>query len=363
MHKSQNVLTILTNSRQEGQSLVDDKVFQILNGAIGDDQKVEVWHFIIAYQVYPDPGILLRIESFARDIAASEPGKQIDYAKIRRDLATAEGDLSGSNEDKQRIFKICNKLVESHINYVQATAKVLGYELYDKLIDRFYGKVKDYKFDHFLASSIPANFVRSGPSYNKIKQNSVDNIRTWHQHQASASYKIEQLKSSVELKVFLAKVKTAVERHEDRQRKLVPKVNIPDQRHRPSPQAQTLRLARAQRRASIEKRNKIIEQNRVAKNLRLKSMNLQNIHQLGDQTRICLPDYVIRALTDSQDKYQATLEENKNKGDVDGDNLHDVVQQMHIAKDGVGEDPLGGIIIPEGYVHLGGSTAASGGGY
>ncbi|KAK5099634.1 hypothetical protein LTR70_002285 [Exophiala xenobiotica] len=346
MHKSPNVLTILTNPCQEGQSLVDDKVFQVLNGAIGDDQKVELWHFIIAYQDYPDPGILLRTESFARDIAASEP---------------AEGDLSGSNEDKQRIFQFCNKLVESHVNYVRATAKVLGFELYDKLIDRFYGRVMDNKFNHFLAGSTPDNFVRSWPLYNNIKQSSVDNIRTWRQHQASASYNIEQFKMSVELKVFLAKVKTAIERYEDRQRKPAPKANIPDQHHRPSPQAQTLRLARAQRRASIEKRNKIIEQNRLAKNLRLKSMNLQNIHQLGDQTRICLPDYVIRALTDSQDKYQATLEENKDKGEVDGGNLQDVVQQMHMAKDGVGEDPLGGIIIPEGYVHLG-STAASGGG-
>lgn len=90
-------------------------------------------------------------------------------------------------------------------------------------------------------------------------------------------------------------------------------------------------------------------------------MNLQNIHQLGDQTRIPLPDYVIRALTDSQNKYQATLEEkDQGDGDVDEDNLHDVVQQMHVAKDGVEEDLLGGIIIPEGYIHLG-STVGGGG--
>jgi len=363
MHKLQNSLTILTDPCQESPSLLDDRIFQAFHEATGNDQSDGVWHFIAAYQDYPDPSILLRAEALAEDIAKAEPGKQINYAKIRISLATAEADLSGSNEDKRKMFEMCNKLVECHVSYVRATAKVLGYELYDKLIDHFYRKVKDDRFDHFIANSIHANVPRSWPSYSKLKQSSVNNIRTWRQYQASASHNIEQLKSSVELKVFLAKVKTAVERYEDRQRKLVHNVNIPDQRHHSFLQAQTLRLARAQRRASTEKRNKIIEQNRVAKNLRLKSMNLQNIHQLGDQTRIPLPDYVIRALTDSQNKYQATLEENKDKGDgdVDEDNLHDVVEQMHIVKDGVGEDSLGGIIIPDGYIHLG-STAGGGGG-
>lgn len=361
MHKLQNSLTILTNPRQESLSLLDDRIFQAFHEAIGDDQSDGAWHFIAAYQDYPDPSILLRAEFLAEDIARAESGKQIDYAKIRLGLATAEADLSGSNEDKRKMFEMCNKLVESHVSYVRATANVLGYELYDKVIDRFYRKVKDDRFDHFIANIIHANFLRSWPSYGKLKQSSVNNIRTWRQYQASASYTIEQLKLSVELKIFLAKVKTAVERHEDRQRKLAHKVDIPGQRHHSFPQAQTLGLARAQRRASTEKRNKIIEQNRVAKNLRLKSMNLQNIHQLGDQTRIPLPDYVIRALTDSQNKYQATLEEkDQGDGDVDEDNLHDVVQQMHVAKDGVEEDLLGGIIIPEGYIHLG-STVGGGG--
>lgn len=154
MHKLQNSLTILTNPRQESLSLLDDRIFQAFHEAIGDDQSDGAWHFITAYQDYPDPSILLRAEFLAEDIARAESGKQIDYAKIRRSLATAEADLSGSNEDKRKMFEMCNKLVESHVSYVRATAKVLGYELYDKLIDRFYRKVKDDRFDHFIANII-----------------------------------------------------------------------------------------------------------------------------------------------------------------------------------------------------------------
>lgn len=340
---------------QESSSLLEDETFQVFDQALKNDEERKIWHNLVAHQGYLDPIILLRAESFTNDIVNSEPGKQIDYAKIREDLAKAKADLSGSYEDKQKLIKLHNKLVDGHTHFVQATARALGYDLYNKLIDRFYGKVEDNTFNQFIATKLPPNIVRNWPSYINIKQSTTNNIRTWRHKEASASYRIEQLKSSVEVKVLLAKLKTAVERHEDRQRKLTGKPNTTDHRYRPRSPAQTARLARAHRRASIEKRNRLIEENRSIKNHRLKSTNLRNIHQLGDQTRVCLPDYVIRALTDSQDKYSAALENEKEKGDMEEDGLHEFVQQMHIVKDG-GVYLLGGIVIPEGHVHLG-STA------
>ncbi|KAK5944363.1 hypothetical protein PMZ80_003644 [Knufia obscura] len=354
MDTLQNGLTNLTFGLQSSPSLLDDKVFRAFYAALQQDAKGEIWHFLVTYQDYPDPGILLQVESFAKDIARSEPGKQVNYEKVRKDLNTAQGELSGSHDDKERLFKLCNKLVESHVNYVRATAKVLGYELYDKLIDRFDNKVKDKNFEHFLATSVPSDLVRSWPSYNKIKQGNANNLRTWHQHQTLATYNIEHLKSSVELKVFLAKLKSAVERHEGKQRRVARKVT-PTHRHRLCPQAQTAYSAQAHRRASIEKRNRIVSAERAARNERLKAINLANIHQLGDQSRICLPNSVIHALSDIQDKYQATIEDNKDheKDDGDGGGLHVAVQKMHIGGEDSGEDALSGIIIPEGFVHLG----------
>ena len=354
MDTMQNGLTSLEFHPCGSPSLVDDKVFRTLLTAIQNDEKGKLWLSIITYQDYPDPGILLGAESLTKDLAKSEPGKQIDYVKIRKDLAVAEAELNGSHEDKQQISEMCNKLVEGHVSYVQATANALGYELYDKLIDCFYGKAKDEGFEHFIANNIPIDITRSWPPYSKIKQRNNNSIRAWRQYHALAKYNIEQLKSSIGFKVFIAKLRSACEQREEKQRKLARKAMTHlTQRHPQSPQAQATRLALAQRRALIEKRNRMVSAEKMARNERLKRLNLNNIHQLGDQTRICLPDSVIHALGDIQDKYQATLgEDEKKKDDVDEDNIHEVVSQMQIAKHDGPEEPLCGIIIPEGFVHL-----------
>lgn len=95
-----------------------------------------------------------------------------------------------------------------------------------------------------------------------------------------------------------------------------------------------------------------------------------NTHQLGNQSRVCLPDNVIHALTNIQTQYQETLFEEDKEDDMGGyteqpgkdnisnNSIHIAGEQMHVDDEALGWQPCRGIIIPAGYVNLGPAEGA-----
>ncbi|KAK5081170.1 hypothetical protein LTR05_007964 [Lithohypha guttulata] len=301
-------------------SLVNDPTFQALcalcltNNANNDYQ---LWHNILMYQHYPDPKDFLQIPYFSERIAGSEPGTRFNYNQIRNNLVAVQNDIVGGRETVVRMFAICNELVNAHVQYVQATANVEVFEMYSHMINHFYNINTDSELGNLIVShSPPHNFQDARcPAYAAISEWITSSLRHWQGLARMTSEEVVQLKDKKQTKWFLAKLEMTMQ---SRSKKMLeqgaartwhtPQAAPNSEEANVSPSSSPPRQEQPRnRRELIARHNRLAKQARLISSHRLKTRNLDSIHQLGDTTRIELSDSVIQAISNLQHKWAAEI--------------------------------------------------------
>lgn len=363
MDKLKGCLPNLSIDPSSEHSIVEDPVFQTFKTAILSEKEDESWYRLVYGQEYPDPTLLLNGDQFACAIAKQEPGQYIDYEQVRNDLYKAESYMQGGPEMKALTFKLYDELVINHVRYVHAATCAMGFEMYSRLIDRFYGKTGDLQFECLLSSNLPieSSISSNWPSYEYVKHHNTCNLNFWRSWQNTYANSIVVLKNSPDLRLFFAQLHTALEASATTSCRM----KVQSKRNTINSHTQNLHRVTSpllnQRRCAVEKHKLATQMVRNAKHQELKLNNLHNIHQLGEQSRQRLTDGVVQALSDIQEEWKDKMFEEQCLGDYVGetvegeDNVSEKVEWQHASASltpNGRDEPFDGIILANGLVNL-----------
>lgn len=362
MEKLEDSLTGRVVDLSPERSIVQDPIFQAFYRAIVGKKENRLWYRLVYCQEYPDPFLFLKDDQIACEIAKLEPGQYVNYDRIRTDLQKAQSYIQNAPEVKVLMVQACNELIDANVRYVHAAICATGFEMYNRLIDRFFGITKDLQFERLLSSTLPidSNISSKWPSYGHVKHHNIYYLnfwRGWHRTHADSMLVLKNLPNT---RLFLAKFATILEA----QAATSSHVEVQPKRSSDTSHTSNLNGARVvltKRRQAIEKHKFAVQEARSARHQQLKSHNLNNIHQLGEQSRQCLPDGVIQALSAIQEEWKDKLFEEQCLGEYIGDADGEVeyvtgrVEGLHVSNGltpNGKEEPFDGIIIPDGLMNL-----------
>ncbi|KAJ9655290.1 hypothetical protein H2198_005819 [Neophaeococcomyces mojaviensis] len=348
------------DNNEQHPSIVDDPIFQHFYSKKEVDEK-GFTHFeqVAKFQEPIDLTMLLDNKLFINAIKAHEPGRYLSYRQIRKDLEMVEESIEGGPERVREMFNFSNRLSTTHNRFVRASCALTVLEMYEKIILRLYDIVPDQKFKalpELQSLLFKVEFEASKLPYSEVTFNTHETIKCFEQQVKQATKDIEDLKNSIEFKTFRAKLNTATQVHECK----VHQAYIEAQRG-----ASEAAKEYIQRLAEVKDKNARMNEQRIRKNLTIKTKNLGNVHQLGNQTRTPLPDSVIQALSIIQDSYKGTIfdetfnnskKQEKSDEDASEDGVHEAtedIENKNEEPEGFEDEPLQGVYIPNGFEHIG----------
>ena len=260
-------------------SLLEDPVFQGLNSGLPQDTANTLWNDILRFQKYPNPKFMSKCSSMTARFAQLEPGMYLNHERMNTYVQKVCADPRINHDMKMLTQKTQVTLAKAKWNYIAAATNFEGYKLYEKMIDRFYGRTCDQNFHRYFGQAL-AGLQRQWPDYASVKQNIVITIHNAKSHLVKAYNELAELKSSVATKNFVAVINAYYSQQ-------VRPQNAFSSSHQPVNQEirsrkETLTLL-ANRKAAIARHNIAASTARAAKNASLKATNIANVQQLGEE--------------------------------------------------------------------------------
>lgn len=349
----------------DSDSLIDDPIFKIFQTALNEpcSDLQELWQDIFNQQSYPDiVEYIVPIPFLAQHIHNNEPGVFIDYKSMRENLHDLQDYIQGGQQIILDMYSFLNHFTGVHVTFIRSTVSMATWQLFSKMVDRFYGHISDIAFESFVQQTIDIQNI-DWPSYDSVKSTMTKNIRDAQVEIYKAAQELTHLKSSADIVTFTSHLATAAAyknkvtidnkqidlgNHSDIENNLVedPRVTRILSRYTGPKTRETL-LAR--RKQAIKLRNAQAAPSRIASQRQLREQNRNNIHQYGNMSRVPIADSVVRALSIIQETYRVALmedDEDEKDGVVGG--LKDTSLES-MEEETKMREPLDGIIIGEGF--------------
>lgn len=274
-----------------------------------------------------------------------------------------QDEIQGNGAVIQGMFDFFQELKAKHRHFVKTSCALTMVELYNKIIVRQYGVVQDHEFSalpEFQSLSYAVCFRDEAPPYAEVRANLDDTIAHLQWILKHAAQSIATIKNSLEFKKFRAKLTTAQQAHQlklERSAKAAQRA------------AYVTSLDFIRRLAETKMKNEKMQERRAKKNLSLKSINIESLHQLGNQTRTPLPNNVVQALSVMQSLHNDAISAELNGGSsstekwkkdsvdngIGEENIHNAVENLTI--NGEPEDFKEDVEIPNGFENVATSSS------
>lgn len=345
-------------------SLIDDPIFKMFQTALDEPFSGlrELWQDLFNQQRYLDiVEYIVPIPHLAQHIHNNEPGVFIDYKSMRENLHVYQDYIQGGQQVVLDMYEFLNHFTGVHVTFIRSTVSMAIWQLFSKMLDRFYGYISDIPFESFVQDTIDIHNI-DWPSYDSVKSKLTTHIRDAQVEIYKAAQELTHLKSSSDIVTFTSHLATAAAYKNkltidnsqldlgndlDLENDLVedPRVSRILSKYT-GPKTRATLISR--RKAAIMKRNAMNTQARITKNQVLRQTNRDNIHQYGNMSRIPISDSVVRALSMIQETYRVSLtEEDEDEAGVVGSmkqmSLEAMEEEMKV------KDPLGGMMLGEGF--------------
>lgn len=316
--------------RRFSNSLVDDPTFKVFQTALSDEYSdlYERWRDMFQLQVYPDPtDYLASVQGFREQFYNHEPGCYVDYKRMRENLDDHRNYICGGSMAVLDMYDFLNKITGAHADFIRSHVALAGWELFGKMIDRFYGCVQDEVFETFVKYTLDTTAERSSwPVYEDVLTTLHANMEKAEQTIYNSKILLATLKASERLPDFYHKIEEAnmlrLQHEETVKQAAKARIAAKAERILSRRLGRQARAARAQRSAEQNKRkitimlrNATAHAGRVEKYAPLRNRNRNNIHQFGSVSRTPLSAGVIQAINAMQDQCKDGLLEDDDPRD------------------------------------------------
>lgn len=349
----------------DSDSLIDDPIFKIFRTALNEpcSDLQELWQDMFNLQAYPDiVEHIVCIPHLAQHIHNNEPGVFIDYKTMRETLHELQDYVQGGQQIILDMYSFLNHFTGVHVTFIRSTVSMVIWQLFSKMVDRFYGQISDHPFESFVRETIEIQNI-DWPSCDSVKSQMTRKIRDAQVEIYKAAQELSYLKSSADIVTFTSHLAAAATYKnkvclESNQISFGNESDIENdliEDHRVAkilskytgPRTRATLLSR--RKQAIIQRNAQATQARIAKQHHLRQQNRNNIHQYGNMSRVPLSDSVVRALSMIQENFRLTLteddedEEDGVLGNMKGMSLESMEEEMKA------KEPLGGVLVGKGF--------------
>lgn len=351
-------------------TLIDDPIFKLFRKALDEpfSDLQDLWQDIFNLQEYPDiVEYITPIPHFAQHIHSNEPGVFIDYKAMQENLHDLQDYMQGGKQVILDMYDFLNHFTGIHVTFVQSTVSMAIWQLFSKMLDRFYGYITDAPFATFVNKTVEYHStMKNWPAYKDVKSTITTNIHDAQVQIYKAAQELIRLKSSSDLVTFTSHLVTAaayknkvtlesnqlitsdanIDNDDDADLVENPRITRILNRH-VGPQTRAALLAK--RKAAIARRNARDTNTRISKNNAQRERNKNNVHQYGNTARVPLMDSVVRALSTIQENQRVSLEEEESDeekkvlGQLNGMSLEEMEQEMKV------REPLGGMLVGGGF--------------
>lgn len=369
----ENALSTLEPSQSD--TLIDDPIFKLFRTVLDEPCSglQELWQDMFNKQEYCNiVEYIAPIPNLTQHIHNNEPGTFLDYKMMRENLHEVQDYIQGGQQVILDMYSFLNHLTGTHVDFVLSTVSMSTWQLFSKMVDIFYGLVRDFPFEHFVMDTIDTHTI-DWPPYEIVKSSIASSICKAQTDVCKAAQGLLRLKSSPDLVTFTSylagaasyrnkitnnnsqfdlgadtqdELENILQGNEQAEEEDQAAINILQRYTGPLTSASIL----SRRKAAVTRRNILTAQARITKNHHHRETNKSNTHQYGNMTRLPISATIIRALSMIQETYRISLTEEDEKeqqegivGGLKGMTIEALEEEFNE------REPMGGMILGKGF--------------